>query len=201
MQALFVNCCPRGDDSRTLRLAHAFLARLRERIADLRIAEQNPYLMQLSPVWGDTLALREKLCDAQDWDHPLIRPAAQMAASDLLVIAAPYWDLSFPSALKIWIEHMWIRNLTFRYRDDQPVGLCKASRAVYITSSGSFIASHDWGTLYVEDCLKTLGVPSFHAIKAEALDLDRSDPASILSEAKERALLLADETAAFYQKA
>ena len=191
MQTLFVNCCPRGEASRTLRLAEFFLAALREKLPGLDLREQNPYGMGLAPVWGETLAQREALCDARDWTHPLTRPAAEMAQSDLIVIAAPYWDLSFPSALKVWMEHMWIRNLTFFYRNDQPVGLCRAEAAVYITTAGSRIGAHDWGTLYVEDCLRTLGVRSFHAIKAEALDLDSSDPEAILAEAEKRARLLA----------
>ena len=38
MQTLFVNCCPRGEASRTLRLAEVFLATLREKLPGLRIA-------------------------------------------------------------------------------------------------------------------------------------------------------------------
>ena len=49
MQTLFVNCCPRGEASRTLRLAEVFLAALREKLPGLNLLEQNPHGMGLAP--------------------------------------------------------------------------------------------------------------------------------------------------------
>ena len=47
---------------------------------------------------------------------PLLRPALRSSPGRTRCsIGAPYWDLSFPAALKIWVEHMYVRNLTFRY--------------------------------------------------------------------------------------
>ena len=105
--------------------------------------------------------------------------------ADAVLIAAPYWDLSFPSALKIWVEHMYVRNLTFRYENDRPVGLCSGRASCYITTSGSLIGENDWGAGYLRAVLQTLGIPGFTSFRAEALDLDGSDEKEIHLRAEE----------------
>ncbi len=192
MELLFVDACPRGAESRTLALAERLTARLRERIPSLRVTEHR--LRERKPAGVDAARLREKeaLCDARVWDHPLTRTGADFQRADAVVIAAPYWDLSFPSVLKTWVENIWVRNLTFVYRDDRPVGLARGKAAVYVTTAGSFTGGHDWGTLYIEDVMKTLGIPAFRAVKAEGLDLEAACPEAILARAGREAESAAD---------
>lgn len=187
MNALFVNACVRGADSRTLLLARVFLDALKKEIPGLHITEQNLSFMSLSPIDADTLAKREALCDAHAWRNPFLAPAVDFQQADVVIIAAPYWDMSFPSMLKIWVEHMYVRNLTFRYINDQSVGLCRGREAVYLTTAGSPIANHDWGTGYIRDVMQVLGIPGFTAIKAEALDLAGRDVQAIMQDACTRA--------------
>lgn len=187
MNALFVNACVRGADSRTLLLARVFLDALKKEMPDLHITEQNLPFMGLSPIDADTLAKREALCDAHAWRNPFLAPAVDFQQADVVIIAAPYWDMSFPSMLKIWVEHMYVRNLTFRYINDQSVGLCRGREAVYLTTAGSPIANHDWGTGYIRDVMQVLGIPGFTAIKAEALDLVGRDVQAIMQDACTRA--------------
>lgn len=189
MKTLFVNSCPRGGDSRTLALAQGFLGRLAK--TEITVHDLNE--MQLLPIDASSLARREALCNACDWDDPLVRPAAAFAEADLIVIAAPYWDLSFPSMLKVWVEHMWVRNLTFHYENDRCVGHCRAARCVYITTSGSPIGANDWGTGYMRAVMEALGVKAFSAVKAEGLDLDGVDVAGILAAAERDVDRLAEQ--------
>ncbi len=179
---LFVNACPRGNESRTLQLAHAFLQE-----ADARqweIITQDLNTMGLRSVDAATLAVKEPLCDARDWNHPLFRHTLEFQQADMVVIAAPYWDLSFPSILKVWVENMYARNLTFHYEDDQCIGMCRGTEAVYITTSGSPIRENDWGTGYIKAVLHELGIQSFTAIKAEGLDLVGNDAQQIMKDAQ-----------------
>ncbi len=196
MELLLVDACPRGEASRTRRLAEGLLRSLRERLPGIAVTRHTLAEMELRDVNAERLALRESLCDARAWDHPLTRTGADFRRADAVIVAAPYWDLSFPSVLKTWVEHIWIRNLTFVYRDDLPVGLARGKAAVYVTTAGSRVAGHDWGTLYIEDVMHTLGIPEFRAVKAEALDLDGSDPEAILAaaarDAEDAAAWLAD---------
>lgn len=58
------------------------------------------------------------------------------AEADEIVIGAPYWDLSFPAALKIYIEHAAVMGVTFHYTEEgRCEGLCRAKHLTYITTA------------------------------------------------------------------
>ena len=44
--------------------------------------------------------------------------AKDFAEADVIVVAAPYWDLSFPSILKVFFEHINVLKLVFDYSDN-----------------------------------------------------------------------------------
>ena len=182
MKILFVNACPRGAASRTLALAKTFLEELRDAAPETEIITHDLCEMNLQPVTAQTLAIKESLCDKRDWQHPMLGPASDFVSADAVFIAAPYWDLSFPSMLKIWVEHMYVRNLTFHYENDRCIGHARGKRAVYITTAGSPIGENDWGAAYMRAVMKALGIPAFTSLRAEALDLDSSDVQAILAQ-------------------
>ena len=191
---LFVNACPRKDASRTFALAKDFLKEFSPDTWEIITQDLNE--MNLRSVDLQTLEMKEKLCDAQAWNDPFFRYAVQFQQADMVVIAAPYWDLSFPSILKVWVENMYVRNLTFHYVDDQCIGMCKGTEAVYMTTSGSPIRENDWGTLYMKAVLQALGIDHFTSISAEGLDLDGNDANAIMQEASAKAKKLAQSLAA-----
>lgn len=194
-KVLFVNACVRGEASRTLELARVFLDTLHRELPDIEITTQDLTTMGLRSVDMDTLTQKEALCDQHVWEDPLFAPAVTFQQADAVVIAAPYWDMSFPSILKVWVENMYVRNLTFKYVNDQSVGLCRGKETVYITTAGSPIGEHDWGTAYIRDVMHVLGIPGFSEVKAEALDLAGRDAAAIMTDARLRALQAAQELA------
>ena len=191
-QGLFVNACPRGEESRTLHLARVFLEALCDQCPSLMMTEHDLTQMNLQSVDMTTLQMKEALCDRRAWDHPYLAPALAFQQADVVIIAAPYWDLSFPSILKVWVENVYVRNLTFRYENDKPIGLCRGRESVYITTAGSPIGDNDWGANYMQAVLTTLGIPRFTSLRAEALDLESSDCGAIM----ERAAIEAKEAAA-----
>lgn len=180
MKILFVNACMRGEDSRTLRLCREFLKELADGLPGAEIVEHDLRTMGLKSVDQAVLDVKEPLCDRQAWDHPLFAPVKDFRSADAVVIGAPYWDMSFPSVLKVWVENMYVRNLTFRYVNDQPVGLCEGRESAYITTAGSPIGDNDWGAGYMRAVLNTLGIPGFTRVSAEALDLQSSDCDAIM---------------------
>ena len=82
---LYVNACVRKE-SRTQSLAEKL---------ELRLAE-----IAFPAVDEAYLDLRDKLLAEGDFQNPLFALARQFSAAETVVIAAPYWDLSFPAALK-----------------------------------------------------------------------------------------------------
>ena len=107
---LFVDCCIRGEASRTKKLADAFLSALP---ADCRVTRLDLMAEELSYFKDGYFAQREQLLAAGERDHPRFRYAHQFAQADRIVIAAPFWDLSFPALLKVYIEQVSVDGITF----------------------------------------------------------------------------------------
>ena len=95
---LFVNSCVR-EESRTYRLAGAVLECLDGDITQLDISEAD-----IKPLDRQSLMHRVELSDKGDFSNEMFKYAHQFAESDTVVIAAPYWDLSFPAVLKAYLE-------------------------------------------------------------------------------------------------
>ena len=180
-QILFINACPR-EGSRTLELARYLLDKTDGSVEELTIFEEN-----LLPLNGKTLALRDKMTANQNVDHPIFKYAKQFATADTIVLAAPFWDLSFPSAVKIWLEYVMAKEITFRYTEEGfPCGLCKAKKLFYISTAGGPVLPSHMGFSYVDGLAKSyFGIPETVLFSAENLDVVGADTAAILSKAKE----------------
>ena len=130
-QILFVNACVR-EGSRTLALARRLLSHLEGELTELDLAA-----LGLLPLSRESLERRQRLLDAGDCSDPLLAQAVSFAGADEIVLAAPYWDLSFPASVKTWIEHINCVGISFAYGpDDRPFGLCRAKRLFYVMTAG-----------------------------------------------------------------
>ena len=101
------------------------------------------------------------------------------------MIAAPFWDLSFPAVLKQYFEQINVIGVTFRYTPQGvPEGLCRAGRLTYVTTAGGEFVPEDYGFGYVKALAQTFyGIPDVRLIKAVGLDLVGADPEAILNAA------------------
>lgn len=182
MTLLFVNACMRGEQSKTLSLCHDYLAAR----PDADVVEVNLAELSLKPFDGEMVAYRTEKQEAQDWDDPIFDLAKQIASADEILIGAPYWDLSFPSALKIYIEHCSVCELTFHYTEDAHCeGLCKAKKTTYITTSGGIIGDRNFGYDYICGIGQMFNLGEMRFISAEGLDVIGVDIESILNIARE----------------
>ena len=180
MSILFVNACTRKD-SRTKILADYLLAKFKG-----PIQERNLSSTPLLPLSEKMLERRTVLANKQDFNHPLFQLAKEFAAADTIVIAAPFWDLSFPALLKIYIENINVIGITFAYNQDgSPYGLCKAKKLYYVTTAGGPIINDAYGYGYVKEVAqKFYAIPEIYCIKAENLDVENADVAKILHDTK-----------------
>ena len=62
--------------------------------------------------------------------------------------------LEFPSILKVYLEHVCVTGITFHYVGYETQGLCKAKKAVYISTAGGFVGAHHLGQGYIRPCSK-----------------------------------------------
>jgi FMN-dependent NADH-azoreductase len=112
--------------------------------------------------------------------------ARQFAEADTIVIAAPYWDLSFPAALKQYLEMVNVVGVTFDYsKEGIPVGLCRARRLFYVTTAGGEFVPEAFGFGYVKALAQNFyGIQDVRKIEAVGLDIEGADVAAILDVAE-----------------
>ncbi len=164
---LYINACVRTE-SRTKRLTDCLLSALHEPVTELRLED-----VSFPRVDEAFLQKRDRLLAAQELDHPMFDLARQFAAADTIVISAPFWDLSFPAALKAYLEQINVVGVTFRYTPDGiPQGLCRAKKLYYVTTVGGEYYPESFGFGYVEALSKNFyGIPEVELIKATGLDI------------------------------
>ncbi len=195
---LFINACVRGQKSRTLQLARRFLGAWQHAHPEAVITERDLCRDRLSPQYPEVLEERDALWSAGKLDDPLFQPARQFAAAGRIVIAAPFWDLSFPAILKIYLERISVTNITFGYDDlGRSVGLCKADKLLLITTRGGdfSIPEISWmemGARQLEALCAMYGISSFQCLTAQGLDDIRNDKEAILAQAMDQAEKLAE---------
>ena len=93
---IFIDACMRAG-SRTRRIARPIIEELRKRYS----VETVDLTKNIYPV-ADNYTLEDRNQGIVPAEHVAI--AKKIAAADRIVIAAPFWDMSFPSALKVFFE-------------------------------------------------------------------------------------------------
>jgi FMN-dependent NADH-azoreductase len=182
---LYVNACiTREVDSRTDRLAQAYLKKTLE-VQDCILSTVKLEDTVMYPLSGKILTEREKAIADNDFSSALFDLARNFAAADEVVIAAPYWDMSFPASLKLYMEQLCVNKLTFCYNEKgMPCGLTNVKKVVYLTTAGGYIGNNNFGFDYIKGVFSTLfGVADISFFSAEGLDIFGNDPEKIVSDA------------------
>ena len=191
-KVLFVNCCIRREDSRSKQLADHFIAELQKTgkydVETLCLMDEN-----LSYFSDGFFLQRERLLAEGNLEHPRFRYAHQFAAADKIVIAAPFWDLSFPALLKVYIENICVDGITFHTDEHGLKGLCKADHMVYLTARGGIYTDSDMemGSAYLEKMAVFFGIDRYDCVAAEGLDIGVWSEAELLDKAKAKAAEIA----------
>jgi FMN-dependent NADH-azoreductase len=184
---LFINACVRGQDSRTLALAEQLLMRIKEenskdmafKIEEIRLSTEN-----LLPLNYERLTRRDELMASGMSDDTMFDYANAIAAADMIVIAAPYWNMPFPASLKIFFELASVEGITFTYGEDgTPIGLSQANDMYYVTTSGGYIGDCNFGFEYVNALCRLYGVQNTHFVSAQGLDMEGADVSAIMENA------------------
>lgn len=192
IKVLYIDCCIRRELSRTRILAESFL----------KLIEKNPvYKMEKLFLMDEPLHYfvdgffeqRERLIAGGRFDHPRFRYAHQFQQSNKIIIAAPFWDLSFPALLKVYIENLCVEGITFGCDETGTFGTCLADRLLFLTTRGDDLndSSLEMGARYLEAMCVFWGIARFDCIAADGMDLGLETPQAILSRAIQRASDLA----------
>ena len=163
---LYIDACIRGNESRTRRIADPIVRILEEKYAIERFILND---MPLEIVQKDLIHKRLN----GDIDPAVLTWAETVRDADRIVIAAPFWDMSIPAALKNFFELCSILDVTFKTNDRSCYGNCKAKKLLYITTRGMDIATGDpleQATPYLKALSWLWGIGPLEVIAAKNMD-------------------------------
>ena len=169
---IFIDACMRAG-SRTQRIATPIIEELSKRYN----VETVDLTKNLYPV-ANNYTLEDRNQGIVPPEHVAL--AKKIAAADRIVIAAPFWDMSFPSALKVFFENMSLFGVTFDSNDRECYGLCKAEKVMYITTRGMNIGTGnplEQATPYIKALSHLWGWGDLTVISAQ--NMDYSSPEEI----------------------
>lgn len=171
MKLFYINACMR-DGSRTLRIATPVIEELSKRyeIETIRL-DKTDFL----PVDRDILHRRNI---EQYVPEHLVSTAKRIAQADRIVIAAPFWDMSFPSILKVFFENISLFNITFASNDKEYFGLCRCKKIMYITTRGMDISTgspFEQATPYIKALSRLWGLGELSVISAQNMDYSTAE--------------------------
>ena len=196
MKLVFVDCCisQRGTESRTRKLAEAYLRALQAACPEAELETVEVEGLGLRPFDVPALNQRDALAAAKAWESPVFEQARKFREADEVVVAAPFWDLSYPAVLRTYIEHISANGLTYHYEADGCHGDCRAKRLVYLTTGGDVEHEDSVGVIHWRQIAAMFGIPRFEYVFAGGLDLDPAKAGEILDAACELARRLAAES-------
>jgi FMN-dependent NADH-azoreductase len=114
----------------------------------------------------------------------------EIEAADTVVIAAPMYNLSIPSTLKAWIDHIARAGRTFRYTAHGPEGLLKGKKVFIVTGRGGIYSGDspakgmDFQEPYLRAALGLLGLADVTFIHVEGVAMGPDGPAAAHSRAR-----------------
>lgn len=145
---LYINACVRKE-SRTKKIADHLLSLPEGNVKGVRLHDLDmPKIDEAFLQWRDLAIAKGTFTDEV------------FALAQQIVIAAPFWDHSFPASLKRYFVHVDVLGITFAYHGEE------------------------YGFGYVDAYAKTVyGIPEAIMAKAQGIDLAGADVEKIMREA------------------
>lgn len=163
---LYIDACIRDEMSRTKQIATPIVEALKQKYEVQTLVIND---LDLSIVKKELITKRNNgVIDPQ-----VMSWAESVRDADRIVIAAPFWDMSFPAALKNFLELCSIFDVTFKSDEKTCYGNCKAEKMLYITTRGMDISTGDvleQGTPYLKAISWLWGIGPMQVISAQNMD-------------------------------
>ncbi|MBT9316885.1 NAD(P)H-dependent oxidoreductase [Leptothoe spongobia] len=111
----------------------------------------------------------------------------ELKSADHLLIGSPLYNLTLPSTLKAYFDHVVRAGLTFEVRQGNYRGLLNGKAATLITARGSQSSpTDDFQTTYLRKILTFIGIDSIDVVALEGMALDQKTKEKALSCAKQQ---------------
>ena len=187
---LYIDACIRDEQSRTKRIATPIIEALKQKYEVQTLVIND---LDLSIVKKELITKRNN----GDIDPQVMSWAESVRDADRIVIAAPFWDMSIPAALKNFLELCSIFDVTFKSDDKTCYGNCKAEKMLYITTRGMDIDTGDvleQGSSYLKALSWLWGIGPLEVVSAQNMDyLSETEIEERISKAISEGLKIAEK--------
>ncbi len=188
------NAKPEGE-SKTFRIADKFMEAYKkhhpqDEIVTLDLYKEDIHFLTVEDV------MVHMSNEVEEKENPMKRYALQFKSADKYIFAEPMWNLGIPAILKAYIDYVSIPDITFKYSENGPIGLCQGKKALNITTSGGdytegMAAEWDLCDKYLKTIMGLFGIFDYTTIRASNLDVIGMDVEAIVNKAIEEAEELA----------
>lgn len=172
---------PRGDQSNTLKIARAVIARFTSQHPDGKVDTLDLFAESLPPMTLKATDGKYRLLSGKDLDaetmpawQPILAHIERFKAADIVLISSPMWNFGMPYVLKHYFDVILQPRHLFRYTENGPEGLAKGKRAIVVTSHGGDYSEGPAKAMdLLEPPLRTMlgfiGIPDPTFIKAQPM--------------------------------
>ncbi len=202
---LHIIASPRGAQSRSNRIAAAFLAETTRRRPALHIDTLNVFDEPLPALTAVRVGGKYQLMAGQELNaaaekswKAIVAQITRFLAADAYLISTPMWNFGVPYALKHYLDVIVQPKHLFRYTEQGPVGLALNKRMLVVSARGGdySIDSPYHACDFVEPYLRTVfgfvGISDLTFVNAQPLDAgDPQVTESKLAEAETQARAIA----------
>lgn len=176
---LVINSSTRGQNSYSHQLTQAILDKLKLTHSEIHINVRDlakkplPHLSEehlkafFTPPEAYTQTDRNSLVESEE-------AIAEIMTADTLIISTPMYNLSIPSSLKAWIDHIVRAGRTFKFSSTGPEGLVKGKKVYLAISTGSVytdgpLKSWDFTEAYLRTILAFMGMTDVTTVRVEGV--------------------------------
>lgn len=182
---LIIDSCVRREASRTKKMLDKALETLKRQHKDWVFDTLTLMDMDLKYWNTESLKKRDALLMEGRYDSPEFALGNQFREADGIIIAAPFWDLSVPAMLKVYVENVSADGITFSTSADGLKGICKFQWMVFLTTRGGIWKGSDMemGSPYMEALSHFFGNGAYYCIGADGTDIAELDCNGIMEKA------------------
>ncbi len=179
MKILKVDSSTNGGDSVSRELTNMIVEKLKSYNPDADIVTRDlgtEPLAHLNPTTTGAIRMGE-----DDWtdDMKAAAPAEkaileEFLSADVVVIGAPMYNFTIPSALKSWIDRLGVPRVTFRYSENGPEGLAGGRKIIVASARGGNYGDDspmDFQEGLLETFFNFIGIDDITVIRAEGVGM------------------------------
>ncbi len=204
MKLLHIIASPRGEKSRTTRIANEFINTLKGKHPDLVVEDLDLFELTL-PTLNQSVTEAKYMTIAgatldtasQFMWNEVTDIATSFVSYDMYVISAPMWNFSVPYKLKHYIDVIMQPGILFKFTATGVEGLAKNKKMICITSRGSdFSANSPMNSMDLQEpYLRTIfgfaGITDVTFVNAQPLDYTPDLATMMVAQATDSAVELA----------